>query len=850
MWFYLRPDAVSVWRDDEVKKRLEWYYLVMTDSMPAKFRITKKIRVEEDPYDIDDLKELWGIHEKLSKEFDSLFNSIRNGSINIDELEEPDYSFLDVKIAIAWKIVGNCHLCERRCGVNRIKGERGFCRLNSKAIAHSWFHHYGEEAPLVPSGTIFYGSCNFRCVYCIDEDDYLLARVDNKIVVEKIKDIVEYFRNGKEVEVLTLKGWRRIKDIVGRVSHVIYEIVTNRGKKVKLTPEHIIIVQDDNNLKEVYTKDLVIGAKLITLPYNDSSKLELINILVNPIESINLIEEFDKLLSLELKEKIRIKNVTPTLREIREKYNISYKELMNSANIKNFRYGWLYSDSYPLPEFIKLYRKYREIRENISQYLISMKKGVKHYIPALIKITPNLMRLLGYFAAEGNYHSDYGLVFTTSDKKIQNDIIRCIKTLVKGANTSKLIYNYKGKVPQIIIASKLLYILFKYVFGIGRKTPNKSFPWIVYNVRKELLKEFLSAYLTSDGTLGSVRERVLYIRFITTSERIAYELAYLLGLYGIQYRIKERMPSSKHLLPTGHRSKNKQYWIEVNGIKNVSRLTEIALFFDEDRRSKLIQFLSSIRKAKKVIKDDFVAKISIIRSKRKVYDIILDSSTDDLEEHVFFAGSGILIHNCQNYDISQVYPLDGVVVDAKSLALIQKKLREEGARNINHVGGDPTPNLHIILESLKYLDVNVPQLWNSNMYCSTEAMKLLREVIDIWLPDFKYGNNECAERLSMVKNYFEVVSRNIKWAHDWSDIIIRHLVLPNHIECCTRPVLEWIAKNTPRALVNVMDQYRPEFLVVQYPEKYKEITRRLKRDEILKAYSIADELGIVYKQIS
>ena len=625
MWYYLRPDAISVWKDDEVKSRLAWYYSVMVDAKPAKFMISKRIRADENPYDIGNLKELWRMHDKLSREFDSLFNDIKEGKESIERLEKPKYSFLDVKIAIAWKIIECCHLCERRCGVNRVKGERGFCRLDSKAIAHSWFHHYGEEAPLVPSGTIFYGSCNFRCVYCIDEDDYLLARVNNKIVVDKVKNIVEYFRKGEEIEVLTLKGWRRIKGIISRISSVIYEITTNRGKKVKLTPEHIIIVQEGDNLKEVYTKDLTIGAKLITLPYSSGSKLELNNILTNPIEEINLIEEFDRLLNPKLKEEIRVKNVTSILRKIRKKYNTSYKELMNNANVKNFRYSWLYSDSYPLLEFVKLYRKYREIRENVSQYLISMRKSVKHYIPALIKITPSLMRLLGYFVAEGNYHGDYGLVFTVSDKNTQNDIIHGIKTLVKKVDTGKLVYSYRGKVPQIIIASKLLYILFKYIFGIGRKAPNKNFPWIVYNVRKELLKEFLSAYLTGDGTLSLGRKGVLYIRFITTSEKIAYELAYLLGLYGIQYRIKERIPSGKYLLPTGHRSKSKQYWIEVNGFKNVCKLTEIAIFLDENRRSKLTQFLSRLRKVKKIVKDDYVTKINIIRLKRKVYDIILDS---------------------------------------------------------------------------------------------------------------------------------------------------------------------------------------------------------------------------------
>ncbi|MCS7099325.1 MAG: pyruvate formate lyase activating enzyme, partial [Sulfolobales archaeon] len=178
-------------------------------------------------------------------------------------------------------------------------------------------------------------------------------------------------------------------------------------------------------------------------------------------------------------------------------------------------------------------------------------------------------------------------------------------------------------------------------------------------------------------------------------------------------------------------------------------------------------------------------------------------------------------------------------------------LRVEGARNINHVGGEPTPNIYTILNSFKYLKSNVPQLWNSNMYLTEESMKILLDVIDIWLPDFKYGNNSCAARLSLVKNYFDVVARNHKTVCDSEDpIIIRHLVMPNHVDCCTKPVLEWIASNCPTALINVMGQYRPEYLVLRYPDKYPDISRRLTREELYRAYELAKKLKIDFEDVS
>ncbi|MEM4872203.1 MAG: radical SAM protein [Thermofilaceae archaeon] len=216
---------------------------------------------------------------------------------------------------------------------------------------------------------------------------------------------------------------------------------------------------------------------------------------------------------------------------------------------------------------------------------------------------------------------------------------------------------------------------------------------------------------------------------------------------------------------------------------------------------------------------------------------------------IFFTGCSFKCVFCQNWDIS-TNPLNGVPVGPRELAAIATRLRREGTRNINYVGGNPDQQLHVILSSLKYMDVNVPLLWNSNMYMSVEALQLLLDIIDIWLPDFKYGNDECALRLSKVPRYFEVVSRNHKMAHDSGDMIIRHLVLPNHVECCTKPVLKWISENCPRALVNIMDQYRPEHLVAFYPEKYREIARRPSPRELEEAYAFADELGLVWRPVS
>ncbi|MFX0185117.1 MAG: radical SAM protein, partial [Candidatus Hodarchaeota archaeon] len=214
---------------------------------------------------------------------------------------------------------------------------------------------------------------------------------------------------------------------------------------------------------------------------------------------------------------------------------------------------------------------------------------------------------------------------------------------------------------------------------------------------------------------------------------------------------------------------------------------------------------------------------------------------------------------CQNYTISQRWRdqesgkiLDGVKRTPQQIVRIAGALAREGARNINWVGGDPTSNLHVILHVLRDFDINICQLWNSNMYLSVEGMKLLLEVMDFWLPDLKYANDDFAKRMSKIPNYWSIITRNIKMAHDKGsgEVIIRHLVMPGRVETETYPILEWCAQNVPNALVNVMGQYRPQHLVQRHPDKFKDINRGLKYKELTSARDKAEELGILWRPVS
>ena len=212
------------------------------------------------------------------------------------------------------------------------------------------------------------------------------------------------------------------------------------------------------------------------------------------------------------------------------------------------------------------------------------------------------------------------------------------------------------------------------------------------------------------------------------------------------------------------------------------------------------------------------------------------------EEHIlvpsytiFFQGCTFKCVFCQNWDISQ--QICGRYIEPEKLA---QKIETTGGINVNWVGGEPTPNIPYIFQVLKHCKRNIPQVWNSNMFCSHETMKLLDNIIDVYLTDFKFGNNNCAKRLSGVDNYWEIISRNHLIAYGQGEIIVRHLVLPNHIDCCSLPVMDWIADNIPNALVNIMAQYRPCYKA----NKYEDISRPVSRAESQRVVDHGKERGL------
>ncbi len=206
---------------------------------------------------------------------------------------------------------------------------------------------------------------------------------------------------------------------------------------------------------------------------------------------------------------------------------------------------------------------------------------------------------------------------------------------------------------------------------------------------------------------------------------------------------------------------------------------------------------------------------------------------------VFFSNCNLKCIYCQNYEISSLGK--GKEITVENLAQIFIKQQEKGVNNINLV--TPTMYSKQILEALKLAKANglhIPVIYNTNGYEKVETLKELEGYIDIYLPDLKYYSNELSKKYSNVNNYFEVATKAIKemirqvgkpvfneQGIIQSGVIIRHLVLPNHIQN-SKHILKWIKENISENIyVSIMAQYFPTYKA----KETKNLNRKLNKKE-------------------
>jgi putative pyruvate formate lyase activating enzyme len=214
---------------------------------------------------------------------------------------------------------------------------------------------------------------------------------------------------------------------------------------------------------------------------------------------------------------------------------------------------------------------------------------------------------------------------------------------------------------------------------------------------------------------------------------------------------------------------------------------------------------------------------------------------------IFFSWCNLRCVYCQNWDIAQKGI--GREVAPAAIADMMLELQEQGCHNINLV----TPS-HVVAQILAAVHdaagrgLRLPLVYNTSGYDSLEALALLDGVVDIYMPDMKYGDSELARKYSKVRNYVEVNRAAVSEMHRQvgdlvldrdgiarRGLLVRHLVLPGGI-AGTERVLAFLAEEVSRdTYVNLMGQYGPCYRADEYPEIDRPITTEEYRDALAAA---------------
>lgn len=178
---------------------------------------------------------------------------------------------------------------------------------------------------------------------------------------------------------------------------------------------------------------------------------------------------------------------------------------------------------------------------------------------------------------------------------------------------------------------------------------------------------------------------------------------------------------------------------------------------------------------------------------------------------------------------------------AREVAARVRQAAEAGSiRSVMLLGGEPTVNLPAALDFAALLPEQVRWVWKTNGHASAEGRALLDGVFDCWVVDYKFGGDACAERLAKTPRYTAVVRENLRWAAERTDLVVRHLLMPGHLECCWRPVAEWLAAELPGVKVSLRSGFWPGW----FSRRHAELRGTTAQAEERAARALAERLGL------
>lgn len=223
---------------------------------------------------------------------------------------------------------------------------------------------------------------------------------------------------------------------------------------------------------------------------------------------------------------------------------------------------------------------------------------------------------------------------------------------------------------------------------------------------------------------------------------------------------------------------------------------------------------------------------------------------------IFFSFCNLKCVFCQNFDIS--WEGNGQILKPEELARVMMQLQHRGCHNINFVTPEHVaPQIMEAIPLAIQMGLNLPIVYNTSAYDSMHSLNLMSGVVDVYMPDFKFWDNELSFLYMAARDYPEVARTAIKEMYRQvgdlrfdedglalRGLLVRHLVMPNRV-ASTREICRFISSEISKdTYINIMDQYSPYGRVIKKPEKYTDITRRTNKEEYLEALQIVAEEGL------
>jgi putative pyruvate formate lyase activating enzyme len=227
---------------------------------------------------------------------------------------------------------------------------------------------------------------------------------------------------------------------------------------------------------------------------------------------------------------------------------------------------------------------------------------------------------------------------------------------------------------------------------------------------------------------------------------------------------------------------------------------------------------------------------------------------------IFFSLCNLRCVFCQNWDISQ--RRTGVELGAVQIANLMLELQSQGCHNINFVTPEHVaPQVVEAIAEAVPRGLEIPIVYNTSAYDSVSSLALLDGLVDIYMPDFKFWNNNSAHRLVKARDYPERAREAIHEMHRQvgalrfgpdglarRGVLVRHLIMPGQ-QSESRSIFEWLANEVSAdTYLNIMGQYRPQYQVGETARdgiaRYSEIDRRPEIGELELAYQEARRAGL------